>query len=127
MDRYEDLPGEVKVIDTPTLLRLQERAEGLGLAQRLGRAWVRAHADPQGRHWLRPALWHGLTHRPELPRQLRCEAALAVRGGDRVRSLLDVLPEDFAPLRTATSRDRVWMPVGGVLSAGDRTARQDEG
>ncbi|MEU1286399.1 hypothetical protein [Kitasatospora sp. NPDC005856] len=127
MDTYEQLPGDVKVIDTPTLLRLEERAEGLGLDRRSGRAWVRARADPQGRHWLRPTLWHPPVHRPELPRQLRCEVAIAVLGGDRVRGLVDVLPEDFAPLRTATSWDRVWMPLGGVLSAGDGTARPDEG
>ncbi|MFE5581911.1 hypothetical protein [Kitasatospora sp. NPDC056531] len=98
MTTERELPRAVKALDTPALLRLEERALDLGLSQRLDPAWVRAHAAPGGRHYLRPALWHALSHRPELPGQLRCAVLLAVRTGEYLRSLLDVLPEDFTAL-----------------------------
>ncbi|MGW7287342.1 hypothetical protein ACWGH4_17810 [Streptomyces sp. NPDC054847] len=40
-----------------------------------------------------------------MPRQLRCELLITLRAGDRVMSLLDVLPDDFTPLPRVTSRD----------------------
>ncbi|MET8629172.1 hypothetical protein ABZW30_36485 [Kitasatospora sp. NPDC004669] len=112
------LPREVKALDTPALLRLEERALDLGLSQRLDPGWVRANAAPDGRHYLRPALWHGLTHRPELPGQLRCAVLLAVRTGEHVRSLLDVLPEDFAALPRAVPGEEGLRraPAGGLRS-----------
>ncbi|MGO4632933.1 hypothetical protein AB4225_18610 [Streptomyces sp. 2RAF24] len=99
------LPREVKVIDSASLFRLEERACALGLSQRLDPAWVRAEAAPHGTHYLWPALWHSLSHRQDVPRQLRCELLITLHAGDRVLSLLDVLPDDFTPLPRVTSRE----------------------
>ncbi|MBP2586889.1 hypothetical protein J3A78_007367 [Streptomyces sp. PvR006] len=99
------VPREVKRLDTAALLALEERALELVLNQRLDPAWVEAHAASDGTHYLWPAVWNNLPHRPEVPRQLRCELLLALRGGQHVMSLLDMLPEDFAPLPRVTSRD----------------------
>ncbi|MFD8081550.1 hypothetical protein ACFV4F_07615 [Kitasatospora sp. NPDC059722] len=101
----QPLPREVKVIDTASLLGLEARACELGLSQRLDPLWVKANAASDGSHYLWPALWNSLSHRPDVPRQLRCELLIALRTGDRVMSLLDVLPDDFAPLPKVTSRD----------------------
>jgi hypothetical protein len=65
---------------------------------------VQANAAPDGTHYLWPALWHNLSHRPEVPRHLRCELLITLHTGDRVMSLLDVLPDDFTPLSRVTSR-----------------------
>jgi hypothetical protein len=105
MDSDQPVPRELKVLDTASLLRLEERAWGLGLSQRLDPAWVQANAAPDGAHYLLPALWHDLFHRRDVPRQLRCELLITLGAGERVRSLLDVLPDDFAPLPKVTSRD----------------------
>ncbi|GHE74546.1 hypothetical protein GCM10018785_48410 [Streptomyces longispororuber] len=99
----QPLPREVKVIDSASLFRLEERAYDLGLSQRLDPAWVQAHAAPDGAHYLWPALWHCLAHRPDVPRQLRCELLITLRTGDRVVSMLDVLPDDFTPLPRVSS------------------------
>ncbi|MFE2578613.1 hypothetical protein [Streptomyces sp. NPDC059378] len=105
MDSEQPLPREVKVIDSASLFRLEEQAGDLGLSQRFDPAWVRANAAPDGTHCLWPALWHSLSHRPEMPRRLRCELLITVRAGDRVLSLPDVLPHDFTPLLRVTSRE----------------------
>jgi hypothetical protein len=105
MDFEQPLPREVKVIDSTSLFRLEERACDLGLSQRLDPAWVRANAAPDGTHYLWPILWHSLFHRPDVPRHVRWELLITLRTGDRVRSLLDVLPDDFAPLPKVTSRE----------------------
>jgi hypothetical protein len=110
----QPLPREVKVIDSASLFRLEERACELDLSQRLDPAWVRANAEPQGTHYVWPAGWNSLSHRPEVPRQLRCELLISLRGGDRVMSLLDVLPDDFVPLPRVTSREE-GMQVGRLL------------
>ncbi|MFB7836920.1 hypothetical protein [Streptomyces sp. NPDC056056] len=99
------VPREVKRLDTAALLALEERALELVLNQRLDPGWVEEHAASDGTHYLWPAVWNHLAHRPEVPRQLRCELLLALRGGQHVMSLLDMLPEDFAPLPRVTSRD----------------------
>lgn len=96
---------EVKVIDTVSLLRLQERACEFSLNQRLNPSWVMANAAPDGTHYLWPALWNSLSHRADVPRQLRCELLITLRTGARVMSLLDVLPDDFIPLPRVSSRD----------------------
>ncbi|MFC7989514.1 hypothetical protein ACFUV2_09455 [Streptomyces pilosus] len=101
----QPLPREVKVIDSASLFRLEERACDLSLNSRLDPAWVRANAALDGAHYLWPALWNSLAHRPEVPRQLRCEALITLRAGDRVVSWLDVLPADFNPLPRVTSRE----------------------
>ncbi|MFD6654091.1 hypothetical protein ACFWEB_02875 [Streptomyces parvus] len=105
MDFDQPLPREVKVIDSASLFRLEERACSLSLNQRLDPAWVQANAAPDGTHYLWPALWNSLSHRPDVPRQLRCELLITLRAGDRVVSWLDVLPEDFTPLPRVTSRE----------------------
>ncbi|AQT76187.1 hypothetical protein [Streptomyces sp. fd1-xmd] len=105
MKSDQSLPREVKVIDTASLLRLEERAWELSLNQRLDPAWVMANAAPDGSHYLWPAVWNTLSDRPDVPRQVRCELLITLRAGDRVMSLLDVLPDDFTPLPRVTSRD----------------------
>ncbi len=114
MDFDQPLPRELKAVDSSSLLRLEERARDLGLSQRLDPAWVRANAAPDSAHYLWPSLWHSLSHRPDVPRQLRCELLITLRAGDRVTSLLDVLPDDFAPLPRVTSRDE-GMQVGQLF------------
>jgi hypothetical protein len=124
----QPLPRELKAIDTASLSRLEERAGDLGLSQRLEPEWVRANAAPDGTHYLWPALWHSLSHRPDVPRQLRCELLITLRAGDRVLSLLDVLPDDFAPLPRVTSREE-GLEVGRLLGhappVGERPSRND--
>lgn len=114
MDFDQPLPREVKVIDSASLFRLEERACSLSLNQRLDPAWVQANAAPDKTHYLWPALWNSLSHRPDVPRQLRCELLITLRSGDRVVSWLDVLPEDFTPLPRVTSREEV-MKVSQLL------------
>ncbi|MEV4331896.1 hypothetical protein AB0K02_15395 [Streptomyces sp. NPDC049597] len=105
MNSDEPVPRELKILDTPSLLRLEERAYGLRSNQRLDPAWVEAHAAREGTHYLWPALWKSLPHRPGIPGQLRCELLITLRTGDRVMSLLDVMTDDFAALPKVTSRD----------------------
>ncbi|MEV6353055.1 hypothetical protein [Streptomyces hydrogenans] len=105
MDFEQPLPREVKVIDSAALFRLEERADDLGLSQRLDPAWVRANAAPDGTHYLWPVLWHSLSHRPDVPCHVRWELLITLRTGDRILSLLDVIPEDFTPLPKVISRD----------------------
>lgn len=102
----QPLPRELKAVNSASLFRLEERACALGLSQRLDPTWVQTNAAPDGTHYLWPALWHGLSHRRDVPRQLRCELLITLRAGDHVRSLLDVIPDDFAPLTRVTSRER---------------------
>ncbi|MEU3558560.1 hypothetical protein [Kitasatospora sp. NPDC006786] len=104
MNSDEPVPRELKVLDTTSLIRLEERACELGLNQRLDPVWVQANAASNGTHYLWPALWNSLPHRPGIPRQIRCELLITLRSGDRVMSLLDVLPGGFAPLARVTSR-----------------------
>jgi hypothetical protein len=60
---------------------------------------------PDGTHYLWPALWHSLSHRPDVPRHVRCELLITLRAGDRALSLLDVIPDGFTPLPRLTSRE----------------------
>lgn len=130
MDFEQPLPREVKVIDSASLFRLEERAGGLGLSQRLDPAWVQANAAPDGTHYLWPALWHSLSHRPDVPRHLRCELLITLRAGDRVLSLLDVIPDDFTPLPKVTSREegmRVRRLLDRAPSVRERLMGEGEG
>ncbi|WP_166028123.1 hypothetical protein [Streptomyces chilikensis] len=126
----QPVPREVKVIDSASLFRLEERACALGLNARLDPAWVQANAAPDGVHHLWPAVWNSLSHRPDVPRQLRCELLMTLRAGDRVVSFLDVLPEDFTPLPGVTSREegrRVGQLLDRAPSVREWLLRQDEG
>ncbi|MGW5782082.1 hypothetical protein [Streptomyces sp. NPDC003863] len=105
MNSDEPAPRELKALDTASLVRLEERACELSLNQRLDLAWVQANAAPDGTHYLWPALWNSLPHRPGIPRQMRCELLITLHAGDRVMSLLDVLPGDFVTLSRVTSPD----------------------
>lgn len=130
MDFDQPLPRELKAVDSAWLLRLEERACDLGLSQRLDPAWVQANAAPDGTHYLWPALWHSLSHRPDVPRQLRCELLITPRAGDRVMSLLDVLPDDFTPLSRVTSREegmQVSQLFGHAPSGREWLPREGEG
>ncbi|MFJ1581692.1 hypothetical protein [Streptomyces sp. NPDC088182] len=126
----QPLPRELKFVDSVSLFRLEERAYDLGLSQRLDPVWVRANAAPDGTHYLWPTLWHSLSHRPDVPCQLRCELLITLRTGDRVRSLLDVLPDDFVPLPRVTSREegmRVSQRFDRASSVREWLLRQGEG
>ncbi|MER7807366.1 hypothetical protein [Streptomyces sp900116325] len=130
MNSDQPLPREVKVIDTASLLRLEERASELSLNQRLDAAWVLDCAAPDGTHYLWPALWNSSSHRPDVPRQLRCKLLITLRGGERVVSLLDVLPDDFTPLPRVSSREEaleVSQSLDRVLSVRDWLLREDGG
>ncbi|WP_217230139.1 hypothetical protein [Streptomyces anulatus] len=105
MGAERPLPREVKVIDSASLLRLEERAGDLGLSQRLDPVWVRANAAPGGSHYLWPFLWHTLSHRSDVPDHVRWELLISLRTGGRVVSWLDVVPDDFTPLPSVTSRE----------------------
>ncbi|MFI6645756.1 hypothetical protein [Streptomyces sp. NPDC050504] len=105
MNSDEPVPRELKALDTASLVKLEERACELSLNQRLDPAWVQTNAAPDGTHYLWPVLWNSVPHRPGIPRQLRCELLIALHAGERVMSLLDVVPDDFAPLPRVTSRD----------------------
>ncbi|MFF3033292.1 hypothetical protein ACFVS7_20065 [Streptomyces rubiginosohelvolus] len=130
MDFEQPLPREVKVIDSASLFRLEERAHDLGLSQRLDPAWVRANAAPDASHYLWPALWHSLSHRPDVPHHVRWELLITLYTGDRVLSLLDVIPDDFTPLPKVTSRQE-GMQVRRLLdqapSVREWLLREDEG
>lgn len=105
MDVERPLPREVKAIDSASLFRLEEREGDLGLSQRLDPTWVRANVAPGGTHYLWPALWHTLSHRPDVPDHVRWELLITLRTGDRVVSRLDVVPDDFTPLPKVTSHE----------------------
>ncbi len=98
------VPRQAKIIDSASLLELEEKAAELGLNQRLPRSWLDEHLAPSGRHYLRAALWHRLYHRPEVPPHLRCELILELRDSEQVRSLLDVVPAEYERLPSVPSR-----------------------
>lgn len=109
MDFEQPLPRELKAVDSASLFRLEERASDLGLSQWLDPAWVRVNAAPDGTYYLWPALWHTLSHRPDVPRHVRWELLITLCTGDRVLRLLDVIPGDFAPLpRSIRSPSSSW-------------------
>ncbi|AJT61986.1 hypothetical protein T261_0295 [Streptomyces lydicus] len=129
MNSDRPLPRELKAVATTSLLELEERALDLGLSQRLSMPWTAANAAADGPHYLWPALWHSLPHRPAVPRHLRCELLIALRTGERVRSLLDVLPDDYARLPGVTSLDekvRVGRLVEGAPSVWEWQVREGE-
>ncbi|MGW3744276.1 hypothetical protein ACWD62_27710 [Streptomyces sp. NPDC005146] len=96
MNSDQSLPRVLKVVDTASLLNLEERAVALGLSQRLEPAWVAANTAPDEAHYLWPVMLHDLSHRPDGSPQLRCELLITLPTGEHVLSLLDVLPDDFA-------------------------------
>ncbi|MGW6975275.1 hypothetical protein [Streptomyces sp. NPDC054952] len=130
MNSDQPLPREVKAINTASLLKLEERACELSLNQRLDPAWVLEYAAPEGTHYLWPAVWNSLSHRPDVPRQLRCELLVRMRSGERVMSLLDMLPGDFTPLPKVISREegiQVSRLLDRVPSVREWLLRKDEG
>lgn len=130
MDVAQPLPRELRAVGSAKLFRLAERACDLGLSQRSAPAWVRRNAVPDGTHYVWPTLWHSLFHRPDVPRQLRCELLITLRGGDRVRSLPDVLPDAFARLPKVTSCEegmRVSQLLDRAPSVRERLLREGEG
>jgi hypothetical protein len=120
----EPVPREVKVIDKASLLALEETALECGLSQRLAPAWIAEHAA-EGHHYLWPELWHELSHRPALPRQLRCLLLLQLRSGEQAKSLLDVLPDDFAMLPKLTSREEA-MRVADLIDSVQSVAEWEQ-
>ena len=82
-------------VTTPELLALEQEAADIDLSQRVPVGDLAKHLDPNGRHYLRPALAHTLSHRPDVSPQWRCEVLLAMVDGNTALSLLDVLPQTF--------------------------------
>lgn len=95
----------VRVVDTPGLLELERRAATWELNQRLPVDWLDQNLDPGGHHYLHPALEHRFSHRPDVPVHWRCELLLALRDGEGVLSLLDVMPDDFVSLPESLSAE----------------------
>ncbi|MGW0547585.1 hypothetical protein [Streptomyces altiplanensis] len=121
---------EVKGIGTASLLMLEERACELSLSQRSDPAWVGANAAPEGSHCLWPARWNSLSHRPDIPRRLRCGLLLTLRSGERVMSLPGMLPDAFVPLPRVTSREegrRVGRLLDRVPTVREWLLREGEG
>ncbi|GII75539.1 hypothetical protein Sru01_05210 [Sphaerisporangium rufum] len=93
-----DVPRTVKAISTAQLVLLDEEATRYGFSRRHGVAWLTEYADPGATQYLYPAFVHHLDHRPECSPQWRCMLLLALRDGEQVFSLLDVLPASFDEL-----------------------------
>ena len=79
----------------PAPADVEQAAADIDLSQRIPVGELAEHLDPNGRHYLRPALVHTLSHRPDVSRQWRCEVLLAMADGSTAPSLLDVLPQTF--------------------------------
>ncbi|MGK5628216.1 hypothetical protein [Streptomyces sp. URMC 123] len=92
------IPRTVRAVDTERILGLQQEAAAYRFSQRLPVDWLREHLAADATHYLLPTLVQRLTHRPETPRQWRCQLLMTVRSGEEIRGLLDVLPETFATI-----------------------------
>ncbi|MEV4744897.1 hypothetical protein ACFQVD_25990 [Streptosporangium amethystogenes subsp. fukuiense] len=93
-----EIPRTVKAVNTTQLIHLDEEATVCGLSRQHGGGWLAEYADPEATHYLWPALVHSLNHRPEHSPHWRCMLLLALREGQQVFSLLDVLPASFYAL-----------------------------
>jgi hypothetical protein len=71
---------------------------------RLPRRWLDRHVAPAGAAYLRPALWHSLSHSPEISPRLRRELPIELSNGQQVLSLIDVMPHDYEQLRSVPTR-----------------------
>lgn len=60
-------PRELKIIDTASLLGLEERAPELSLNQHLDRACVLENAAPDGAHYLRVGALESRDYSPVVP------------------------------------------------------------
>lgn len=98
MSDSPDLPRTVRAVDTRRLLDLEREAATSGFSQRLPVDWLREHLAAEGTHYLFPILVHRLGHRPEVSPQWRCQVLLTVTTGERILSLLDVLPATFGEI-----------------------------
>ncbi|WP_430502997.1 hypothetical protein ACQRWP_15820 [Micromonospora trifolii] len=92
------VPRTVKAVDTSELIRLDAQAIECRLNRNHGAGWLAAFADPEAVHYLWPVLVHQARHRPEFSPHWRCMLLLAMRDGQQVMSLLDVLPASFEDL-----------------------------
>lgn len=92
------LPRTIRAVDTHQLLDLEREAAASGFSQRLPVDWVREHLAAEATHYLFPMLVHWLSHRPEVSPQWRCQLLLTVTTGERILSLLDVLPVTFGEI-----------------------------
>ncbi|MFI7691911.1 hypothetical protein ACIBQ6_22780 [Nonomuraea sp. NPDC049655] len=90
-----EIPRTVKVVNTAELIHLDDEARVCGLNRQHGAGWLAEHADPEAAHYLWPAFVHRLNRRPEYSPHWRCMLLLALRDGQHVFSLLDVLPATF--------------------------------
>jgi len=118
-----ELPMTGRTLDTEALLRLEVKAAELDLSQRLPEQWLREEIAADAVHYAVPVLVHQLTHRPELPDQFRCLVFLETVEGERIQSLLDILPHDFDAL-PAFSKAEQAEANRLVSDKGVRTQRQ---
>jgi hypothetical protein len=113
-------------VTTTELLALEQAALDTDLSQRISVRDLAEHLDPNGRHYLRPALVHTLSHRPDVSPQWRCEVLLAMADGKTALSLLDVLPQTFASTgsRVADGESGVDAPLASSPSVRNWLSRQ---
>jgi hypothetical protein len=96
----EKPPAAIIKVATPGLLALEQEAADNDLSQRMPVGVLAEHLDPNGWHYLRPALVHALSQRPDVSPHWRCEVLLAMADGQTALSLLDVLPQTFTRMGT---------------------------
>ena len=105
--------GVLKALDTEAMCALHEEAERRRLGLGKGRAWLRAHLDPEGVHYLVPDpadyYWPGNSDgRGGTIRWWQCTALVRMYDGEQVSGMVAVLPETFVALpSTLTRRQQV--------------------
>ncbi|MFG3442934.1 hypothetical protein ACGF0J_37310 [Nonomuraea sp. NPDC047897] len=124
-----EIPRTIKAVNTAELIHLDDEARVCDLNRQHGAGWLAEHADPGATHYLWPALVHRLHHRPELSPHWRCMLLLALRDGQQVFSLLDVLPTTFDRLPESLDRatktriaERLLGPIQNVAEWSERNA-----
>lgn len=125
MRNQSPVPPDAKVLDSASLLALEHRAAELGLSQRLPRTWLESHLARAGRHYLRPALWHSLSHRPEVSPHLRCELLIELHDDNHVHSLIDAMPQDYEQLPSVTTRAE-YLAMADNMAAAQTVKEYDE-
>ncbi|WP_030665489.1 hypothetical protein [Streptomyces rimosus] len=120
------LPRTIRAVGTDQLIELEQEAAVCDFSQRLPVTWLQEHIAPEGTHYLWPVLVHDLSHRPEVSPQWRCELLLAVRTGEEIFSLLDILPGTFDKLPEtldAASKTGIARRMERAVTQGEWAAR----
>nr|WSX75537.1 hypothetical protein OH826_17605 [Streptomyces sp. NBC_00899] len=97
----------LKALDRDAILALYEEAGHLRLGLGAGSPWLRAHLDPSGPHFLFPDPANCYWPDPKAGRHWwQCCVLLRRIDGERVSSMLAVLPETFTALPSTVPRFR---------------------